>query len=465
LKVKARLLAGLTALFGIARDLIHRTSRERTARWRVVAELCQLTEVEESRSFGVDELTGRSNGLRVRFTTYQRGKRERGTRVLVTAGAGELDWLKLRREDLGTALQEVLGAREVELGDEAFDREFFVDGPAALTRAVFDAETRSVLHWLNADARLELLDGELRAEVGESSSTDLHDRLGEVAPRLLDAARRLIRPTDVARRLAHNALRDPKTNVRLECLLLLTREFPKDHVTRETLVEAARDPGHEIRLRAAMALGEDGHEVLLALATSGPDEYGARAVAVLDRHLGLERALAVLETALRDRHVQTARAALAILGRTGNPEAVRSLAQVMAVEQEDLATAAAHALGTSRQEIAEAPLLEALGRKDPAALRVAAAEALGRCASTRAVLPLKEVEARHPFDMVLRRAARHAVAEIQARIMGASPGQLSLAAGDSGHLSLAVEDAGGRLSVPPAEPPAPPRKKEDPPRG
>jgi hypothetical protein len=61
------------------------------------------------------------------------------------------------------------------------------------------------------------------------------------------------------------------------------------------------------------------------------------------------------------------------------------------------------------------------------------------------VLPLKEIEARHR-DEATRRAAREAVAAIQARLAGASPGQLSLAAADAGALSVA-DDETGRLTL------------------
>jgi HEAT repeat protein len=440
------LVGGLIAAAGY---FISRQARlERARQWRIVAELCGLTDVEESNPFGVSDLSGRSNDLRVRFTEYRRGKQETGTRVIVTTEGGDLGWLRLRREDIGTALQEMLGTREVEVGDEGFDREFFVDGPAETVRAVFDAETRSRLRSLTGYVRLELLDGELRADLPDRSTSDLHDRLAHVTPKLLEAANRLARPTEIPQRLAQNALSDPQPVVRLECLLLLTRQFGGDPVTRATLLAADRDDSPEIRLRAAMALGADGRERLFALAASGPDEHGARAVAVLDRHLGAERALALLQTALSRRGIQTARAVVDVLGRMGGPDAVRALVRVMAEERGDLAVTAAHALGRCRLAIAEGPLIEALGREDEAPLRVAAAEALGACASVQAVLPLKEAEARHLLDIAFRRAARHAVAEIQARATGATPGQLSLAAGETGQLSLTDEDETGRLSRP-----------------
>jgi hypothetical protein len=89
-------------------------------------------------------------------------------------------------------------------------------------------------------------------------------------------------------------------------------------------------------------------------------------------------------------------------------------------------------------------MLEAL-RSEDAEVAVAAARALGRAGTVASVPPLREAMQRRGE---LRSAARQAIAGIQARLTGAAPGQLSLARGDAGALSLA-DGAGepGRLSL------------------
>jgi len=47
----------------------------------------------------------------------------------------------------------------------------------------------------------------------------------------------------------------------------------------------------------------------------------------------------------------------------------------------------------------------------------------------------------------VRRAARQAIAEIQSRLTSATPGQLALADGQTGQLSLAEEHGEGRVSL------------------
>jgi hypothetical protein len=92
-------------------------------------------------------------------------------------------------------------------------------------------------------------------------------------------------------------------------------------------------------------------------------------------------------------------------------------------------------------------MLEALRSEDPP-VSVAAAQALGRVGTVAAVVPLREA-AEQGGD--LRRAARQAIAEIQARLAGAEPGQLSLAGGEAGALSLADGEP-GRLTLAAGEP-------------
>ena len=145
------------------------------------------------------------------------------------------------------------------------------------------------------------------------------------------------------------------------------------------------------------------------------DAVSAEAVSFLGRELPFKSAKAILLNALDRRCLQTARACLEALGReTAGPDA-------------------------------EGALIQAL-QYDQAALRVAAAKALGRVGTAAAVLPLKEAAERFSRDRELSRATRQAIAEIQSRLPGASPGQLSLPGTEAGQLSLAQEEA-GQLSL------------------
>ncbi|HEX3526322.1 MAG TPA: HEAT repeat domain-containing protein [Thermoanaerobaculia bacterium] len=344
--------------------------------------------------------------------------------------------------------------REIEVGDELFDSTFYIGGPLRLVCALLDAKARHLLLSVNAEGRLEIVGGEIQAETSDR-------QLSYVLPRLLDLGRRLSQPRDVTLRLARNARRDPVPEVRLQNLILLVRESPESPVTVKALRRACSDSSPKIRLWAARELGAEGRDVLLQLAASeGDDDCSAQAVLTLGLELPFEPTRAILVQALHRRHIQTARACLEVLGRSSTAAAVKVLAKVVAREKGEFAVAAAQALGMTGSAAAEPPLIQAL-QHETAEVRVAAAKGLGRLGSAAAVLPLQEAAERSPRDHEIGRATRQAIADIQSRLPGDSPGQLSLASTEAGRLSLAptevgqlslADDPAGQLSLPPGEP-------------
>lgn len=410
--------------------------------WTRATRQCDL--VERDAGTYVSGHTHPHHDLAVTLSSWQEGEDEVGIKLVVEAIDRGLVSLTLRPETGATARAKRRGAREIETGDEAFDDDFYLTGPSTPVRAVLDVETRRVLSSLFSTMQLEVVDGQLRGRFRWGNPTRL--TLPAAIPALLAAAHRLRRPSDVLAALARNAQSDPEPRVRLENLLALAREYPDHEATRLVLRDRCDDASDEVRARAASALGAEGRRTLLELARTEhvEDMPGARAVAALGDDLPAGEVHGILGRALRTRRLQTARACMDELGRRGQADAVPVLARVLAVEEGSLALSAATALAATGLATAETPLLAALTR-EPAERRAAAAGALGRVGSAAAVLPLKEVEARYSDDAT-RRAARQAVAAIQARLPGASHGQLTLAAGDAGALSLA-EDETGRLSL------------------
>jgi HEAT repeat protein len=465
-----------------ALGLLERPAGSRLRHWREAARASGLTEVKET----LHALSGRTGSLLVRISRYEGGGAY-GTRIHVS-GPGLPADVTVRPEGFGSSVR---GAhvREIEVGDEGFDRAAWVEGPPALVRSLLDARTRQTLRGLFegrlerprlspfwAEGRLDFgvlrvdvpevvppapedrrsgLLGEAKAlaEVANECYVGGRDRLPEVLKAVLALARRLAPPEDVPARLAANLKGEPEAGVRRQCLTTLAREFPTHEATRGALLAARDDPDATVRLRAGVALGPRGRDVLLGVASGegAEDATTEAAVVALGEHLTTSQAQGILKNALRTRREATARACLLALGRRGGREAVLTLAKVLAVERDALAVAAADALGATSDASAEAALLEALG-SPYAKVRAAAARALGRVGSIAAVLPLKEAEAR---DRAVRAAARQAVAEIQSRARGAAPGQLSLAGAESGRLSLAPGEDGRLSFADPVSSPAP----------
>lgn len=403
--------------------LVARRRRSRIEAWHRAAAAARLEDVRAKDAFGAAAfLEGRSGALRVRLEPYRHGKYEYGTRLVIQG----LARLSIRREGVATAFEKrFLGETEIELGSPGFDERCFVSGSPALACAVLDAETRGRLASALAGhlrvngkgplgVRASLSEGTLRLECRDGWNAP-GERVSELLRGSLDLARRLVLPPDLPLRIAERLPREPEPGVRRVALLTLAREYPDNPATRPALLTALQDESAEVRLRAAMTLGEAGRETLLALVASEATEDGcaARAVAALGEHLSDDQATQALRRALDSGHAETALACVS-------------------------------ALSERPAGMAEGTLLSALSnaRSD---VRVAAARALGRVGSAAAVRELLMVSERAAD---LRGPARQAIAEIQARLPGASPGQLSLAGGAAGALSLAGgEVEAGALSL------------------
>jgi len=427
--------------------------------WREAARQLGLTQVREGRAYAFGALRGMAGDYGVRVDNYQRGKEheyEAGTRVTIWGGSG----LTLKPEELVGLERGFL--REVELGDPGFDDAVWVLGPPDHVRAVLDSATRRELRALIGGAipvagrprslagGFRVSEGVLDAHIAYATGIGSSALLAGVIQALLLFARKLEAPEDAAARIAENMASEPEWGVRLQNLRFLVENFPRHPRTREVAQRACEDEREEVQLAAALALGgEQGRRLLLEIASRewSDDASASRAVGALGETLPREPLLAILQHALRTRRTRTARACLESLGAYGGPAAVEPIARVLAVEAKELGSVAARALGTCRAEGAEEPLLQALHHAPPA-VRQAAVEALGRAGTFRSVLPLKELAARKEVGEALRRAARQAVAEIQSRMPGASPGQVSLADGDSGALSIADQDPRGQVSYP-----------------
>ena len=408
------LISGGLALYS-ERERVRR-QRVRLGAFQEAAKLCGLRVGSISSPSEIPvHLEARADAVTMRIEGIPGQNRKFSVRVLVTfPGPPGFLGVRIRPE-----AQRPAGAREFEAGDERFDSLFFVEGPARLLTMLLDAETRRLLAAASSAGQLTIANGQVQVETFDRD-------LESLLPTLLALGRRFSEEVDVAQCRAENARQDSTAGVRLSNLLTLAREFPREPGTVETLRAACADSSPQIRLRAAMVLGAEGRDILVAVAEGlEDDESSARAVAHLGRDLPLDRTRALLDHALRRRRIQTARACLEALGRSGDTAA------------------------------AEPPLLQAL-RHEELDIRIAAAGALGRIGSAAAILPLKE--AAEGASPELRRAVRQAIAEIQSRLQGASPGQLSLAGDEAGQLSMPEAEAGqlslavdpaGRLSAPP----------------
>src|SRR4029079_11272886 len=151
--------------------------------------------------------------------------------------------------------------------------------------------------------------------------------------------------------------------------------------------------------------------------------------------------------------LKAATACVEVLGGRGGAEEVEALRRVLAEEAGPLARAAAAALGQGRRDGAEAALLEVGLHHARESVRMASTQPLAHMGSAAAVRPLEEAAGREAGAP--RRAAHQAVAEIQARLVGAAAGQLSVASESGGGGAAAPgelpwpSESGGAVSIAP----------------
>ena len=419
--------------------------------WQAAAAACGLTGLER-RGLGLS-LEGRLEGMSVILQVGTRGST--ALTSIRVGGIVDLDVVQFGAARDG--LPDVHDRPVVLTGDVAFDREFQLHGDLVAIQAVFDAPARQALRRLftgDTDVprfarstehalRATLARGELRVEVPGDGA----DWLREMLAQTLDLARRLSRPAEIVAALARNAAQDPEPGVRLQNLLRLIEDYPRHAATRPILQAACADEREEVRLEAALALGGDeGRAVLRALAAGAKDEAcAARALRGLGEDLDPAELLAFLDAALEGGRWQVAEEGVDGLRGRGGAPALARLERALRVETRGVALAAARALARPPAPGAEDLLLRLGLTHSSSDVAVAAAVALGLIGTAASVLPLREAGRRRGGE--LEAAALQAVGDIQVRLGDALPGQLSLAVGESGALSIAPDT--GQVSLPP----------------
>jgi hypothetical protein len=445
----------LTALAAAAASA-RRTREARVDVWRSVAVELGMRDVETVGAFfGESLLTGVVGRRRV---TFERSLGREDASLTEVTVEGDSGITLLSQEKAGDPAAK---PHDIEIGDEFFDAEVEVHGAPDRVRALLDADTRHVVRWMMRNrlyvpgrapvfirGTVSILHGHLRVLLRDDPMPPTPGELRELVEGLVAFAERFDCPADVAARLAATIEREPEWRARVYGLEVLATSHPTDAATISALRRALADEVPEIRLQAALGLGAEGRDTLLEIVRSrqAEDVISAHAIEALAANIPTDLAVSLLLEALRSRRLHIAGACVRVLGLHGGTAAAPLLAKVIALESGELAVSAARALGKSFTSEGEAALLAALQRGEPDVV-VAALEALGRVGTVRAVMSIQEVAAEPDSPDDVRIAARQAVAAIQSRLPGASPGQVSIAESEAGQLSLADDDPRGRVSL------------------
>ncbi|MBI5368333.1 MAG: HEAT repeat domain-containing protein [Planctomycetes bacterium] len=428
--------------------------------WREAARRLGLNAVRHGHLLRAPDLllAGALDGVDVRILCSLEGESDhpRERFRLAFRAEGLPPEIALGPETLATRLGKGVRGSDVRVGVPLVDQELLLEGPEALVVGLLDERTRGELAELVRRRGGRVAHGALFVEFSVTGF-DADEFLGEVRRGAELAGRLSLARRSLPQRLQANAQGDTATAVRQRCLKLLLEDYPNAPETAAALLRAAHDPDPMLRLLAAERLGEEGWDVLRALAESG-DVPIARPLAGLGRAAAQapsERMVPRLVAALDSRHPAVRRLAITELGALRYEPIVARFRAWIATAEPDTVAALLGALARIEGAGAVPLLLEHLAAAG-LEVRSAAVRALGEWGGYDAVARLLELDGRlHALlDAGLRRDIASAVKAIQARLGGANPGALSLAAlpQDAGALSVAADV--GALS--PADGPAVP---------
>jgi hypothetical protein len=405
--------------------------------WKRTAERLGL--IYTAGLFSGAQIQGEIDGIWVKIQ-----KVEKGYCTLTVDGRSRISHgLELGKENLFTRTM----APDILTGDAAFDYDVRITGNEAVSLAVLNHATRQVV------LRTVVAAG---AKVEQGRIAIMKGRLGEVeraVPSIVDLAKQIeMDDSMIAAHLAANATQDPLQGVRLRNLRVLLDGYPRDEVTTPTCRKLLRRSSQpELRLEAAVFLGEEGLEVVSEIARSDTynEDLRVRAVESLVRESGTAQTAPLLDELLEVRSSRIRRVVISGLGHFRYKPAAARLQSLIRGADPGTAEEIAVALTRIADPACEPGLLLLLEHVNTR-VRTAAVRGLALVGTLAAVEPLMSLTSGLAISP-LSREAKAAIQQIQAqaRISGGEHGQLSVLPSDDreGALSPAGDADNGGLSL------------------
>jgi HEAT repeat protein len=330
-------------------------------------------------------------------------------------------------------------------GDQVFDTNVHVSGPADLALALLDRDARAAVLDYVVRFKGQVGEGQLLVEYQEP----IRDEATIVATvRTMTRVAGQLQSTSTADALRFNAENDPNPSVRRANFLALASHPAGRKEDVERLALGDPDAAH---LLAGQGLFDtDQSREVLAKTIANPREPEAIRRTAFEFYLKkvpFQEAGEVVAQALDGRAPDLARTAvLAVGAHRSRARLVDVCALAANAPPTGLAQAIAEALGELRDPRAEDTLLSLVRREEPAVQRAAVA-ALARVGTIRAVEPLLPLARGLLVDQALKEDARKAVRWIQGRLAGGDAGALSVAEDFEAEGRLSIASGGGELSL------------------
>jgi hypothetical protein len=430
-----------------------RQRRKRQAAWEAVATAKGLF-VNEGGFLSSPSVEGNVDGCHVCLDTYTEssGNNSSTTYTRIQVGhPGIPSGLSFKEEGVASSFKKFFGGQEHRVEDPVFDSLAYIQGDESVVMAVLDKDVRPLLSAFMAgtgsmgeSARVEEREIKFQKTGVWTDADGIIDKMDE----MIAIARRLdLSPSDIPKRLAINTWSDNLSAVRGKCFDILLSDYPEEALKTARLI-LEKGVHAELRLRAAMVLGDEGLDVLVD-ALGYPETDGvtrADVIGCMIPHLTRDDVRQAVIGRLQDGDPTVVAAALNAL--EGHDPAL-ALAQIEHWDISDtipeLAVSVARVLGASSSPKAESTLIGLLDGPS-ASVQIAAATSLGRMGGLLAVEPLLPLTKGFLSDAALKNAAQMAVDNIQSRLKGTGGGSLTLAESGSDVGQLSLDDRAGALS-------------------
>lgn len=398
---------------------------------------------------GYTSLHGEIDGLRISVDLVRRtkGKLELDyTRVRAKAPTAAT-LLTIRGEDTWTMMQRFVGAGDVLVHDDDFDRRVHVQGDPAQVVSLLNADVRRLLVAFVENHEGSLEAGELCLEMKGIVSSRLQ------LESAVDAIRTLKTALDVhawmiEERLAHNATHEVLAQVRRRNFSLLVERAPDVDLTRATATKLLDDADPVLRLAAARVLRDDmAFDAMSRLVRStASTEHREAALAFLLEHWPYERCVPAVVAALRTGRPTLRIIAIEALVTNRDRSHLNLLARCSGMDDGALAEVATRSLGLLGDASYEPVMLDRLDHRSDA-VKLAAIRSLGRLGSVAAVEPLLPLTTGLRTTGFIKEAARDAIRRIQARAGPVDSGRLSLVDEHESAGGLSVASESGSLAM------------------
>jgi HEAT repeat protein len=243
---------------------------------------------------------------------------------------------------------------------------------------------------LEAQERLERFGVQLKNGMLSIESSELAQHaalLKSLLNGLSEVARYLsVSEPELAELLSRLVSESADSRARMGCLTVLQEHLGQPGAARAASLKALGDPDPEIRLLAAIFLGDWEPAAGVAGLNSARDTLRLRALGYVIEAAPRQKTLAVLGALLKDRSKEIALAALRAFKKLGSEPPAENLRPLSSGDREST-VAAIDALRDIGSSSAEAILISLLDRRDET-VQIAAMRALGSCGTAAAVEPL-----------------------------------------------------------------------------